>query len=146
MGSFLKAVILIFLPQVNASTGVLEVINLRSSISCMHCRISFTGYIGDYNGSPDMNELNMMKEIRARGPIIVGMVFPHYFHFYDKGILECGDILLPEIKFSEDQTEILRRIRDEFRLEEHLVMVLGWGETKRGIKYWIAQNSYFLCA
>lgn len=83
-----------------------------------------------------------MKEIRARGPIIVGMVFPYYFQFYNNGILECKDTLLPKKTFSEDQIEILRRIRDEFRLEEHLVMILGWGESKQGVKYWIVQNSY----
>lgn len=104
-------------------------------------RASFTGYVGDFDGSPDMNAESMMKEIRARGPIMVGMLFPYYFKLYSEGILECKESFLPANKFSEDQTEILRRIRDGFRLEEHLVMLIGWGENKEGEKYWILQNS-----
>lgn len=83
----------------------------------------------------------MMKEIRARGPIMVGIIAPYYFQLYEKGILTCGDILMPDSKLDEDQTEILRRIRDEFRLVEHLVAIIGWGETEQRVKYWIIQNS-----
>lgn len=88
-----------------------------------------------------MNEVNMMKEIRARGPIAVGTLAPYYFQYYEKGILDCKDVLLPGEKYNENQVEILRRVRDEFRLEEHMVSIIGWGETKSGVKYWIVQNS-----
>lgn len=138
---YLRVVFRIKSPQTSAGTGVLNLVDLESSNLVIKGRTAFTGYIGDYDGSPDMNEENMMKEIRARGPIIVGMVFPYFFQFYEEGVLECNQQLLPDSKFNEDQTDILRRIRDEFRLQEHLVMILGWGETKAGEKYWIVQNS-----
>ncbi len=98
--------------------------------------------MGDYDGSPDMNEKNMMKEIRARGPITVGIIMPVYATYYKSGILTCKDVLLPDDRFTETQEEILRRIRDDFRLVEHLVAAVGWGETETGEKYWILQNSY----
>eukprot|EP00826_Nyctotherus_ovalis_P012382 TRINITY_DN13271_c0_g1_i1.p2 TRINITY_DN13271_c0_g1~~TRINITY_DN13271_c0_g1_i1.p2 ORF type:complete len:142 (-),score=28.27 TRINITY_DN13271_c0_g1_i1:274-699(-) len=113
----------------------------RSSKLGKERRTAFVGYIGDYNGSPEMNEINMMKEIRARGPISVGMIFPFYFQLYDTGVLDCRGSIMPEESLNETQTEVLRRIRDEFRAEEHLVSIIGWGATKTGIKYWILQNS-----
>jgi hypothetical protein len=62
--------------------------------------------VGDYDGSPDMNEKNMMKEIRARGPITVGIIMPVYATYYKSGILTCKDVLLPDDRFTETQEEI----------------------------------------
>ena len=92
-------------------------------------------------GSPDMNEKNMMKEIRARGPITIGVLVPPLLYYYKTGIIDCTDILLPKADLSESEGETLRRIRDGFRPVEHLVSIVGWGETPAGAKYWIVQNT-----
>ena len=83
-----------------------------------------------------------MKEVRARGPITIGMLFPYYFGVYEEGILTCDDIVLGADGYTETQLEVLRRLRDGFRPEEHLITIIGWGENKDGVKYWICQNSY----
>ena len=99
-------------------------------------------FLGDFLGSPDMNEKNMMKEIRARGPVGVGIMLPLNIAYYKKGVMTCKTEYLPSDLLPESERDILRRIRDEFRPIEHLVTVVGWGETEAGEKYWIVQNSY----
>ena len=106
-------------------------------------RAAFLAYAGDYKGSPDMNETNIMKEIRARGPVCIGIISPLFIQYYKSGVINCKEILMPDPEeYTETKTEILKRIRDEFRLVEHAVSIVGWGETEAGEKYWIVQNSY----
>jgi len=90
-----------------------------------------------------MNEKTMMKEIRSRGPLAVGIIVPYYLSYYKSGVIGCDDTLLPEEMYTENQLESLRRIRDDFRLVEHMVAMVGWGVEPNGQKYWIIQNSYF---
>ena len=89
-----------------------------------------------------MNEMNMMKEIRARGPITVGILTPALLSLYKSGVMNCANRLLPKSDLTESQQEILRRIRDGFRPVEHLVTINGWGTSEKGEKYWIVQNTY----
>ena len=103
---------------------------------------AFASYIGDYKESPEMNEKRIMKEVRARGPITVGIVSPLLLRYYNSGIIACNDLLLPRESLSETEEEILRRIKEGFRPVEHLVVLAGWGETEKKEKYWIIQNSW----
>lgn len=67
-----------------------------------HCervaRIEKSGFIGDQYGAG--SELKMMKEIRARGPIVADLEVPLSFSYYTNGI------------FSDDHEKELR-IRDQ---------------------------------
>lgn len=98
--------------------------------------------MGDYNSSPDMNEMNMMKEIRARGPITIGLLVPLSMSYYESGIVTCDTLMPNPLEYTETELEVLRRIRDEFRMVEHLVSIVGWGETPKQEKYWIVRNTY----
>jgi len=102
----------------------------------------FAAYVGDYKESLEMTEKNMMKEIRARGPITVGIISPIMLRYYKSGIIACNTILLPSANLSETETETFRRIKEGFRPVEHLVVIAGWGETDKGEKYWIMQNTW----
>ena len=88
-----------------------------------------------------MNEKNIMKEVRARGPVTVGILTPRYMVYYKSGITNCGERLLPKVSSTEREEEILIRLRDGIRPVEHLVSIVGWGQTKEGSKYWILQNT-----
>lgn len=88
-----------------------------------------------------MNELNMRKEILARGPLTIGILTPAHLVLYKSGVMDCNGRLLPKTSLTESQEEILRRLRDGFRPVEHLVVVAGWGITDDGEKYWILMNT-----
>jgi len=102
----------------------------------------FTYYIGDFQGSHDMNEISIMKEIRARGPVTAGIINPLLMPYYKSGILSCNGLLLPREEYNETKQEILTRIKNGFRLVEHLVVLVGWGANEKGEKYWIVQNTW----
>jgi hypothetical protein len=77
-------------------------------------------------GKLEPGELAMQQEILARGPIVCGVACPdefvnHYHSSKNSGVYidKTGD------------TEI-----------DHDVEVVGWGETKNGIKYWEVRNSW----
>ncbi len=89
-----------------------------------------------------MNEVNIMKEIRARGPVTIGIITPPLLSYYRSGVIDCIGRLLPKTSLSESEEEVLKRIRDGFRPVEHLVSAVGWGEQPDGKKYWIVQNTY----
>eukprot|EP00826_Nyctotherus_ovalis_P002900 TRINITY_DN10583_c0_g3_i1.p1 TRINITY_DN10583_c0_g3~~TRINITY_DN10583_c0_g3_i1.p1 ORF type:complete len:544 (-),score=121.28 TRINITY_DN10583_c0_g3_i1:145-1776(-) len=103
---------------------------------------AFAAYVGDYKESPEMNEARIMKEVRARGPVTVGIISPFMLRYYKSGIIACDSTLLPSSNLSESETEIFKRIREGFRPVEHLVVVAGWGETDKGEKYWVVQNTW----
>ena len=85
--------------------------------------------------------MNIMKEVRARGPVTIGILTPPYLLYYKSGVTGCRGLLLPKVGLTETQGEVLRRIREGFRPVEHLVTVVGWGKTENGEKYWITQNT-----
>eukprot|EP01022_Parablepharisma_sp_SALTPOND_P009515 TRINITY_DN1394_c0_g1_i4.p1 TRINITY_DN1394_c0_g1~~TRINITY_DN1394_c0_g1_i4.p1 ORF type:complete len:561 (-),score=31.41 TRINITY_DN1394_c0_g1_i4:50-1732(-) len=103
---------------------------------------AFASYVGDYHGSPGMNEKTIMKEIRARGPVTAGIISPLALPYYKSGIIACNGVLMPRENLSETEAEMLRRIKEGFRPVEHLVVIAGWGENEKGEKYWIIQNTW----
>jgi cathepsin X len=64
-------------------------------------------------------EMNMKKEIMARGPIACGIDATAQFEAYTGGI------------FSQNKQPMIN----------HIVSVVGWG-VQNGIKYWIGRNSW----
>lgn len=99
-------------------------------------------YAGGYYGSPDATEELIRKEIRARGPIQASILVPPQFSFYKSGVIDCNGYYMPKSGLSETESEILRRLRDNFMPVEHLITIIGWGRTDEGEKYWICMNSY----
>ena len=84
-----------------------------------HAVQNYTKYYVDEYGEVN-GEVNMMKEIYARGPITCGIAVPNDLLDYKGGIYEdkTGDHGLC-----------------------HAVSVVGWGE-ENGVKYWIVRNSW----
>lgn len=79
------------------------------------------------------NEYNMMLSIYQHGPIITGMTIFSDFYYY------------PALGQIYDKQDFIivngRQVRVEM-LGAHAVVVVGWGRTNQGIKYWICKNSW----
>ena len=95
------------------------------------------GYIGGFYGAA--NEVLMMKELRARGPIPGNIIFSLYFEMYRGGIFSSK-----EIKENVSKGLNHERLYDKnifFQEINHSTTILGYGE-ENGIKYWIGMNSH----
>ena len=95
------------------------------------------GYIGGFYGAA--NEVLMMKELRARGPITGNIKSPLYFSIFSGGIFSSKEI---EENASKELSH--KTLYDEnifFQEMSHSTTIVGYGE-ENGIKYWICMNSY----
>eukprot|EP00357_Protocruzia_adherens_P003027 CAMPEP_0115038942 /NCGR_PEP_ID=MMETSP0216-20121206/43711_1 /TAXON_ID=223996 /ORGANISM="Protocruzia adherens, Strain Boccale" /LENGTH=546 /DNA_ID=CAMNT_0002419443 /DNA_START=53 /DNA_END=1693 /DNA_ORIENTATION=- len=93
------------------------------------------GYLGGYYGGN--TELAMMKEIRARGPILVAIQVPSSFSYYKSGVFidtnaSCEN-MTPTKKYEEFGS---------FGSVGHSVNAVGYGEEDDGTKFWVVQNSW----
>jgi C1A family cysteine protease len=99
--------------------------------------VSDYGYLGGAYGKT--TEAQMMKEIRARGPI-PGNLDPNFnFQYYRRGIITDKLSLLKNSNVIN-----LKSLFDygtSWKKVEHSVTLVGYGETE-GIKYWIAANTW----
>ncbi|KAK8808568.1 hypothetical protein WA158_008469 [Blastocystis sp. Blastoise] len=86
--------------------------------NCFGVRNYTKYYVEEYDRIS--GELNMMKEIYARGPITCAIADPDTFKAYKSGIYE-------------DTTGATQ--------QSHAISVIGWGE-EEGKKYWIVRNSW----
>ena len=99
--------------------------------------VSNYDYIGGYYGAT--NEVAMMKEIRARGPIPANMLVPWSFSYYKKGIY-ANHKKLSQNNYKLSKMSIIDRDIDWEKVD-HSVLLVGWGEEK-GVKYWIGMNTW----
>ena len=94
------------------------------------------GYIGGYYGA--LNEVLMMKEIRARGPIPGNIIVPLSFNVYKSGIYSEKPLKKNSGKFNK--TSMIENEIDYLKVE-HSTTIVGYGE-ENGVKYWIGMNTW----
>lgn len=87
-------------------------------------------YLGGYYGSA--NEYLMMKELHAKGPMIVAFQAPSSLFYYTGGVFTG-----PRPK-TEGKTENGVHAWEQ---TNHAVVLMGWGE-ENGTKYWLIKNTW----
>jgi cathepsin C len=92
-----------------------------------YIRVKNFGYIGGYYGNTRTEQ--MMHELHANGPIVVGINGGYELMLYQEGI------------FVDTGEAEANGIRNDFEKVEHAVLVVGWGK-ENDQRYWIVKNSY----
>ncbi|CAJ1393827.1 unnamed protein product [Effrenium voratum] len=90
---------------------------------------NWTGYgvssFGNLSG-----EVNMMKEIYARGPITCSFATDGPFMMnYSQNVLENDGVYISHKNYTADDVD-------------HNMEIAGWGVSSKGIKYWVVRNSW----
>lgn len=93
-------------------------------------------YLGGFYGAT--NEIEMIKEIRARGPIPGNMTVPWTFSYYKSGIFSQKSTKINSGKFSK--TTLFDQ-HLSWSSVDHSIMLVGYGE-ENGVKYWIGMNTW----
>lgn len=108
--------------------------NGKCNSSCTKSPVSISDfyYIGGYYGAT--SEVSIMKEVRARGPVIIDFNPGPAFAVYKKGI------------FEEHRGKIVNGLTMRDRLVDwekvtHSVLLVGWG-IENGKKFWKCLNSW----
>lgn len=99
--------------------------------------VSDYGYIGGFYGAA--NEVLMMKELRARGPITGNILSPLFFSSFSGGIYSSKEIVENVSKGLNYKS--LYEDNIFFQEVKHSTTIVGYGE-ENGVKYWICMNSY----
>jgi len=109
-----------------------------------------TYYIGGAYGR--MTEELIMKEIRARGPVLFDFNAGYSFMTYNSGVLMEGELpagVLSEAEFANDDEVINTVSQDDlgiiYQKLTHSTLAVGWGEeviNGEVVKYWKVRNSY----
>jgi len=94
-------------------------------------------YIGGFYGAT--SEVEMMKELRARGPIPGNISVPWSFSYYSKGIYSHQKFLEKNAGKLSKSTLFDKRLTWE--KVDHSILIVGWGE-ENGVKYWTGMNTW----
>jgi len=98
--------------------------------------VSKWGYLGGVYGKT--SEADIMKELRARGPM-PGNILVHWsFHYYKQGIFSTQTLRKNTGEISK--LTMLDTGRTWAKVE-HSITLVGYGE-ENGIKYWIGMNTW----
>jgi cathepsin C len=98
--------------------------------------VSKYGYVGGAYGAT--SEVDMMKELRARGPIPGSIKVPVSFNYYKSGIFSLSALFKNNQNISK-VTQLDRAV--SWEKVEHSITIVGYGE-EDGVKYWILQNTW----
>lgn len=93
-------------------------------------------YLGGFYGAT--NEIELIKEIRARGPIPGNMSVPWTFSYYKNGIFSQNS--LKRNSGSLSKTTLFDR-NISWSNVDHSILLVGYGE-ENGTKYWIGMNTW----
>lgn len=85
-------------------------------------------YVGGYYGMT--TEQLIKEEVLANGPVATSFMVLPDFRNYKSGV------------YTHRATAHLDNEFDPFHLTNHVVVIVGWGETPEGIKYWSVKNSW----
>lgn len=123
----------------DAQTGTCENICNLQDLKDKY-KVNDYGYIGGFYGNT--NEVDMMKELRARGPIPGNIKVPPSFMFYKGGIFsnEGSNVDAFDCKWSTNTLYKQKKYKD---IIEHSTLIVGYGvDEKTNVKYWILRNSW----
>uniref|UniRef100_A0A7S3YXP7 Dipeptidyl peptidase 1 n=1 Tax=Lotharella globosa TaxID=91324 RepID=A0A7S3YXP7_9EUKA len=108
-------------------------VDLKDRCDASHPRVKSKGYgyIGGHYGAATNDAL--MLDIFHHGPAAVGIDTPSSLFSYRSGIFKCHN--------TRHEGSNLKNLK-AWEATNHAVLVYGWGETKKGHKYWILKNSW----
>ena len=99
--------------------------------------VSRYGYLGGHYGAT--SEEDMVKELRARGPILGNLAVPWTFSYYKSGIF-AHDHVLKKNNGDLSETTIMDK-NIPWEKVDHSTLIIGYGE-ENGIKFWICMNTW----
>ena len=101
------------------------------------------GYLGGFYGNS--TEELMVKELRARGPILGNILCPMTMSLYSEGIFDDSFGKRKPNVYEGSSNLNTKSNHDkgiEFQKVEHSTLIVGYGEDSNGTKYWICMNSW----
>jgi cathepsin C len=123
----------------DAKTGICENICNLQDLKDKY-KVNDYGYIGGFYGNT--NEVDMMKELRARGPIPGNIKVPPSFMFYKGGIFSNGGSDKDALDCKWSSSSLYKRKKYK-ELIEHSTLIVGYGvDEETNVKYWVVRNSW----